>query len=276
MKKRVMSRRSPEPPEPESGRWLESITRFWVTIAIIATILYFAAYAISRSDGFRDIVQQRLSELAGTPLAIREARADAMMNLVLEGINDAASYTNQLPGIDITYAKLKWRWIPLITGKGWPFKNLHVRDAAIRFTKTTNGAWQPLPDLESRLAPWMEVPGAPTNQAMASITELMRQAGVDVTLENVSVLWRTGFADEPPIARVEGVHLKTAPLKPFDDPVIWFEMNIGRAESGEVEWLMDVGLSWIRTPEADAVLHQSGTILPKEQRVWQRMLLEQQ
>jgi len=276
MKKRVMSRRPTEEREPESGRWLESITRFWVTIVIIGAILYFAAYAISRSDGFRDIVQQRLSELAGTPLAIREARADMSMNLVLEGINDSANHTNQLPGIDIAYAELKWRWIPLLTGNGWPFKHLHVRDGTFRFIQSADGTWSPLPELESRLAPWMEVPGTPTNQPMESITESMRLAGVDVSFENVSVMWRTGFPDEPPLAHVEGVHLKTAPLKPFGEPVIWFEMKIGRAKSGEVEWLADVELSWIRTSETDAILQQTGTILPREQRTWQRMLLEQQ
>lgn len=270
-----MSRRPNEITEPESGRWLESITRFWITMVIIAAILYFAAYAISRSDGFRDIVQQRLSELAGTPLSIREARADAMMNLVLEGINDSANHTNQLPGIEIAYAKLKWRWIPLLTGTGWPFKQLHVRDGTIRFTQATDGTWSPLPELESRLSPWMEVPGTPTNVLLTSITESMRLVGVDVSLENVNAVWRTGFPDEPPVARVEGVHLKTAPLKPFDDPVIWFAMKIGRAESGEVEWLSNIELSWIRLPDTDAVLQQSGTILPREQRTWQRMILEQ-
>jgi hypothetical protein len=273
MKKRVMSRRPPEPSDHESDGWLESITRFWVTIVIIGIILYVAVYAISRSDGFRDIVQQRLSEWSATPLSIRAARVDGKMNLILEGVNDAAARTNQLPGIDINYAKLKWRLFPLITGKGWPFNHLHLRDATFRFTPSTNGVWAPLPELEARLAPWMEVPGTSTNQPVESITELMRLAGINVTLENVTVIWSTGLPDEPPLARMDGVYVKSTSLQPFDDPVSWFEMKIGRAESGEVEWLTQVELAWIRMTNADVVLRQSGLILDEEQRHWQRTLL---
>ena len=273
MKKRVTSRRPPEPPDHESGGWLESLTRFWVTIVIIGAILYLAVYAISRSDGFRDIVQQRLSELSEIPLSIRAARVDAKMNLILEGVNDAAARTNQLPGIDISYAKLKWRLLPLISGKGWPFNHLHLRDATFRFTPVTNGVWAPLPELEKRLAPWVEVPGTPTNQPVESITESMRLAGVNVTLENITVIWSTGLPDEPPLARIDGVYVKSASLRPFGDPVSWFDMKIARAESGEVEWMTQVDLAWIRMAEADVVLRQSGTILAEEQRVWQRTLL---
>jgi hypothetical protein len=270
-KKHAYASRETEP--VESGRVLENITRFWVTLLVIALILYIAVYAISRSEGFRDIVQQRLSLMTGTPLVIEQSRADVWMNLILTGVSDSTNAIAQSPGISIGYARLKWRWIPLLRGEGWPFDHLHIKDATIRFSQTTNGVWRPFPMLHDAIKPLLTLDADSTQATPASITEVMRMAAMDIYLENITLIWRPPFPDEPPLAVVEMAYLKTAPLEPFGDPVLWFKMRLGRVESDQVEWLRDVDMEWIRRPDQDVVLHRTGTIVSDEQRRWQRDLL---
>lgn len=264
-----------DPPQPGGGL-LESITRFWVTTLVIVAILYVAVMMISRSDGFRDIVQQRLSLLAGMPVVVEGTRTDPWLNLELDGVVAGAA-TNRIPMLTVGHASLQWRWVPLLRGEGWPFRRLLAQDATLRFQQDTNGLWQPFPALHAMVAPAMKLPGAvTTNETVPPVTEFLRSTRTEVVLEQGTVRWLAREPDEPPLAVVEGLGLRSAVIAPLGEDLMWFTMQVERAETEEVEWLRGVRLEWVRKPDRDVVMEMEGSILPEDQRLWQRALLQEQ
>ncbi len=270
-----MSRKlkSESAPELDRGSIVESITRFWLTALIIAGILYAAILMISRSDGFRDIVQQRLGMLAGMNVTVGKAWADPLLNLEIQQVDARISTNQALPNLRIGHASLNWRWMALLRGAGWPFDKLEAENVDIRFVMSTNNVWQPFPALHDMLAPWVKLTGSESSSTNMPATETMRDLGVKLSISNGSIRWVSAEPDEPPLALVEGIEFLSDSIQPLNKELMWFDMSIRRAETGEIEWLSGYSLEWIRTSEKDIPVKQSGQLLAEEQRIWQHQIL---
>lgn len=266
MKKKHSSRIGPEPRAVEPNSLVESITRFWLTLFIISVILYVSALVISRTAGFRDLVRQQLEMKSGVPLKVEKMHASFGLDLILEGIQEAA-VTNRQPGLLIKKAELHWRLLPLIGGKGWPFKRLKLVDPVLRFTQSTDGNWTPLPQLNDVLAPWVEI--ATTNTAESGnvihLTDYLRNERAKLEITNLRLVWQSSDENASLLALIEGLDIETAAVRPFSDDFMWFKMNIRRGERNGVEWANGVSLEWIRMPDQDVILKLTGTIKPLSQ-----------
>ncbi|HMP90330.1 MAG TPA: hypothetical protein PJ991_09005 [Kiritimatiellia bacterium] len=252
-RKRDFRQETSEPHVAPKVSFLESITRFWVTIFIIAIILYVAALLISRTDGFRGIVRQRLEMLSGMNLSIGRVHATPGLDLVLEDIRESVTNDVTVGRLQIKRVELMWRLAPLIRGTGWPLTYLHVENGHVLFAQKSDGTWTPWPDFHTMVSPWLEIPGVlPSNEP--STIDWMRREKVQVSLKDINLLWRSPLDGDPPAILIEGLDLKTSIVKPFSELVLWFDIKINRAAKGGVVWLRQFSMEWIRTADMDVVL----------------------
>ena len=254
-RKKLSANASLEPQAAPHSSLTETITRFWVTLFIIGAILYVAALMISRTDGFRSVVRQRLEAFTGLSLQIDRVYAKPGLDLVMEGMRESVTNQTAIPNFEIKQLELSWRTLPLVRGKGWPFHRLHMADGRVQFTQKKDGGWHPFPPFHAMIAPWLEIPSIPADKLTAgAITEWMRQEKMNLSLQNISLVWHSSVADEPPVILIEGLHLKTMPVRPFDQPVMWFDMQIARAANHGVVWARGLHMEWIRLADQDVVL----------------------
>lgn len=258
MKKKQYARYQPEPIPDDTGSLIETITRFWVTIAVIAVIVYASALVISRTDGFRGIVRQRIETMTGLTLSIDRIYASPALDLVMEGIKEANA-TNHVPVVDIERAELYWRVIPMFRGSGWPFSRLHIRGCNLRFTPGPEGTWTPLPKIQQAVLPWIGLaPRETADDPEMHVTEYLRRVKARVELENVRLAWLGATDDAPLAATVEGLFFSCQPVRPMSQDVLWCTMKIARAETSGYEWVRNLDLEWIRQFDQDVVLRLSG------------------
>lgn len=272
MKNNPYPRTREEPPEPDDGSLLESVTRFWVTTVILILIVYVTVVMISRTDGFRDLVRQELSERVGFTVKIGASRLSPGLSIQLEDIRGFLR-TNEPPVVQIAAATLNVRWIPLLRGDLWPVEQLALQAPDFRFVATTNRGWQPLPWIHAALGPSLRLPGAESQALAAGVTEWMRAQSVDLAITDGRLRWDAAAADEPPVAVLEGVDLVTRSIRPENEPLQWFSLHVDRAETEEVEWMRDAQTTWIRMPDRDVVVATNGMRLDPQQWTWQHTLL---
>lgn len=265
-------REEPPEPAPEEGSLLESVTRFWVTTLILLAIAYGTVLMISRTDGFRDLVRQDLTERAGFPVRLGASRMTPGLTIELKDVQGFL-HTNAPPVVRIHEATLRVRWIPWLRGDGWPVSRLTLDAPDLRFVATTNGGWQPFPWLHEALGPHIRLPGVGTQSVAVSTTEWLRQQAMELDVRDARLRWEAGVADEPPVALLEGVALVTRPIRPESESYQWFSLQIGRAETEEVEWMRDARTVWIRMSDRDVVVMTNGMRLEAEQWTWQHTVL---
>jgi len=266
-KKKLSAWVRPEPKTVEANSLIETITRFWVTIFIIAAILYLAIMVISRTEGFRDLVRQRLEIMSGMTLEVEQVRATLNLNLILEGVKEKPAETNRLSGLTVQRADLHWRLLPLIRGEGWPFKRLKMENVELRFTQARDGTWSPLSSLNDALAPWVEIATTNTTETgnVLHITDYLREEKAEVEITNLRIAWMGPEEATPPLALVEGLNFQSAAIRPFNENLMWFIMKIQHGERNQVVWANGVNIEWIRMPDQDVILKLTGDIKPLSQ-----------
>lgn len=115
-----MAHRAHSDPGEEQEQTLFSTTlgRLLLTLLAIAAIVYAAALTISRTDGFREIVKEQISEKIGMPTAIESAAIDRRLQLVLEGISLSPRAGEDTPaGVEIAKATISFRPLSLLRVK---------------------------------------------------------------------------------------------------------------------------------------------------------------
>jgi len=246
---------SSDPQAAPKSSLVETITRFWVTLVIILIILYVAILMISRTDGFRGVVRQRLEMLSGMNLSVDRVYAKPRLDLVVEGLREATNAAHAVSSFEINRIEFAWRWVPLIRGEGWPFRRLHIQDGQMMFTQKPDKSWTPLPRLHPLVATWLDIPAALENADEKLLaTEWLRTMKADISLKNINLIWLSPVEEEPPLVLIEGLHLKTSPMRPFREPVMWFEMTVERAANLGVVWARNLHMEWIRLSDQDVVL----------------------
>jgi len=233
-----------EPERVEHGSVMQAITRFWVTLFILAAIIYVTLLVVGRSAGFKDLVQNGLEPFFGMPVLIDRVHVRPDLKLAIEGLRDEKSR------VRIDQAQARVGLIALVRRSNWPFRSLNVDGASLQFFPAADGRWQPLPDLADALLPWMSADTNRLNQS--SIPEWLRLSGARLALSNVSLRW---MADETnTLNTVEGLSLKTATVRPFDEDIFWAVLKISSARAGGTAWLRDLEVEWLRMPGQDVVL----------------------
>jgi hypothetical protein len=257
---------TPQVVEPGAGSWTERVTRFWVTLLILAVILYVAVLVMGRTAGFRDIVRERLEKRLGLPLTVQGSTFSLGLDLSLVGVSERGM-TNRLPALVVDRATLHWRWPDVLRGRNWPLRALTVQGAALRFRRTPEGGWSPLPDVQAMLAPWTEgavaVEGAPPEAAPEpGLTEWLRARRWAVDVSGGTVSWDTGEGDVAPAVWVHDIDFSAAPTEPFGESALWLRLRINQAERDGASWLDRLAVDWIRLADHDVVLRVDGLMFP--------------
>jgi hypothetical protein len=230
------------------GSFVQSVTRFWLTLAVISMIVYATLLVVGRTAGFRDLIRNRLEMIAGMPLSVQACRLSATLKLHVEGVREAKV---DEPSLEIHDATMRLRLLAVLRGRDWPFRAIEVRGARLRFTRGPDGNWTPLPQLAGALVPWMQAEGQAVNAV--PVVAWMRASGTQFSLKNVALIWREGD-DAIPDNAVEGLALDARRVRPFDEDVWWSRLRIQSARAGGEEWLRDLELEWLRLDDEDIVL----------------------
>lgn len=161
------------------------LKRSFVTATLIALILYIGAHVISRTEGARSAVADKLSNGTRQPIALDQCGMTPLLGLRLQGLS--------FEGVDMPDVKLSFNWLSFLS-KEKPFvKKLRIRGLEIQFKRVpATGSWEPLVlhGVGSRLG---AVLGLNPPQVEADLPRFPAYAINEKTLlelERAKVVWR--------------------------------------------------------------------------------------
>ena len=111
--------------------------RRMITTALVFLILYIGAQVISRTEGMRKAVSDKISNGTRLPVSLDQCGATPLLGLRLQGL--------VLPGVELPDVKLSFNWVSFLY-KEKPFvRRLSFKDAQVRFRRVPQtGEWEPL------------------------------------------------------------------------------------------------------------------------------------
>lgn len=118
-----------------------------LTVAIVTLILYGAALAVSRTDGFRSMVAEKVSDWSGLPVDIESASLTPGLDLVLNGLRTAEGEDGA--ELKISRARVEWSLVSFLTWGKSAVRAVDLQAGSIQFRPDHQGRWQPA---------WMHVP----------------------------------------------------------------------------------------------------------------------
>ncbi len=121
---------------PKKSRW-KRFRRNAGTTLILLIILYIGAHIISRLDGTRQAITDKLSNGTRQPISIEKTGMTPLCGLRLQGL--------RLQGVEMPDVKIAFNWLSFLS-KETPFvKELRIRDMEMTFRRIpTSGNWEPL------------------------------------------------------------------------------------------------------------------------------------
>jgi hypothetical protein len=118
------------------SRW-QRIKRNAITVAVVAFILYIGVHMLSRTDGVRAAVADKISNGTRQPVSIEACGATPLLGLRIEGLS--------FPGVEMFDIKLSFNWFALLTKDRPLVKQLSIEKMEVRFRRVpVTGSWDPL------------------------------------------------------------------------------------------------------------------------------------
>jgi hypothetical protein len=113
------------------------IKRHLITTGIILLILYIGAHIITRTQGFRSAVADKLSNGTRQLISLEECGATPLLGLRLRGL--------AFHGVEIPDAKVAFNWFSFLSKKTPFVKQLRIQGLDVEFRRVpTTGNWEPL------------------------------------------------------------------------------------------------------------------------------------
>lgn len=113
------------------------IKRNLITLGIILLILYIGVHVITRTQGFRSYVADKLSNGTRQLITLEECGATPLLGLRLRGL--------AFQGVEIPDAKLSFNWFSFLSKKTPFVKQLRIQGLDIEFKRIpVSGNWEPL------------------------------------------------------------------------------------------------------------------------------------
>lgn len=108
-----------------------------VTTLMVLFILYIGAHVISRLDGSRQMVIDKLSNGTRQQISLEKCGMTPLMGLHLQGLS--------FQGVDMPDVKMAFNWLSFFSKKTPFVRQLKIKDMEIRFRRIpTTGQWEPL------------------------------------------------------------------------------------------------------------------------------------
>lgn len=121
----------------KAGARKKMLRRRIITTALVFLVLYIGAQVITRTDGMRKAVADKISNGTRLPVSLDRCGATLLLGLRLEGL--------VLPGVELPDVKMSFNWFSFLS-KDKPFvRKLSLKDAQVRFRRVpATGEWEPL------------------------------------------------------------------------------------------------------------------------------------
>jgi hypothetical protein len=121
----------------KAGAKIKMFRQRMIVTALVFLVLYIGAQVISRTDGVRKAVADKISNGTRLPASLDHCGATPLLGLRLTGL--------ALPGVELPDVKVSFNWVSFLS-KDKPFvRKLSLRDAQVRFRRVPQtGAWEPL------------------------------------------------------------------------------------------------------------------------------------
>lgn len=123
--------------KPSIKERLKRWKRNSIATLVILAILYIGAHILSRTDGMRQAVADKLSNGTRQQISLEKCGMTPLLGLHLQGLS--------FQGVDMPDVRLSFNWFSFLS-KSTPFvKELRIKDMEIRFRRIpTTGHWEPL------------------------------------------------------------------------------------------------------------------------------------
>jgi hypothetical protein len=108
-----------------------------LTVAIVALILYIGAHMISRTDGARAAIADKLSNGTRQLITLEKCGTTPLLGLRLRGLS--------FQGVSVPEATVSFNWFSFLSRKTPFVKELRIQGLEVNFTRVPNtGNWEPL------------------------------------------------------------------------------------------------------------------------------------
>ncbi|MBT8041576.1 MAG: hypothetical protein KJN67_04675 [Pontiella sp.] len=119
------------------GGIIGPIKRTLITLLLVALVLYIGIHIISRTDGVRSAVADKLSNGTRQLITLEKCGATPFFGLRLHGLS--------FQGVDIPEAKASFNWFAVFSKEKPLVKQLRIKSLDIEFRKNpVSGNWEPL------------------------------------------------------------------------------------------------------------------------------------
>ncbi len=119
------------------------IRRFVVTVLVLATILYVAAFFIVRTDGFRYVVEERMRDAWDWPVRVERVWLNPDWSLVVEGIESEGFETREGAGVAVDEIRLDWSIFRLLHPRRAALHRVRLHGGIFSFQMASDETWQP-------------------------------------------------------------------------------------------------------------------------------------
>ncbi len=113
------------------------LKRRLITTGLVLLILYIGAHAISRTEGVRALVADKISNGTRLPVSLKKCGMTPLLGLRLKGL--------LIQGAEMPDVKLSFNWFSFLSPKKPFVSKLRLEDAELRFQRVPqSGSWEPL------------------------------------------------------------------------------------------------------------------------------------
>jgi hypothetical protein len=266
------------PPPPRPFRPLRTAWHWLNALVAVAILLYLAALAMVRTDGFRGLVQDRLGDVLGLPVRIGGVSSDPAMNLALRDFTvlAGAGETDVVVRVHRLAMDLDWR---AVLGRGRPRAVRSDLEGGQGTVIALGGRWEParlaglaewlVRDLDFGIEPARgrrEDPAPPpaaaaaTPAAPAEAAEPLAFEQCPVTLRGIDLVWMAGRTQE--LARVDGLDLSITPLEASGRRFMHYRVALRAARTLGGMDVRDLSLEVLETGGQKIVLQMAGDRRP--------------
>jgi len=174
-----------EPLPARSRNPLVWISRFMRTLLILLIVFYSALLLISRTDGFRSLVEDRYSKKWNMPFTLTQVRLAPDLALEMRGLVTKGFEQQKGTGASIEWILFNWTWARLFSWGTPAWADVQAREILVSAQRDASGQWVP-----SFFSEWFQMLGAGLNLPMPEQTSgptLFPWAQTRITLESVQL-----------------------------------------------------------------------------------------
>lgn len=239
-RKQVKAKAEEPPPRP-ANPFIRLLRAIEVALILLA-IGYVGILLVSRTDGFRSLLADRLQGAIGLPVKIDRSHAALNLDIVLEGVNTEGDGAKSQPAVHARRVEVDWSPLRSLSGLSWAVNEVKIEEGDVTFATTLSGDWEPsqLAPLSRQIAVWLGVnlkqhvksgePGAaladPESSAQKSPGKpLMPRCRL--TLRQIGMTWWA--SPDESLARLTGINVDATPIHTPGRDLTHYLLKLGSA-----------------------------------------------